>query len=65
MKWKVVRLNVSEIEDHSEPDVHFALVLLCMYPTKSQMNGSKSRNFNTIKAADSKKYDMTSLNEFA
>lgn len=48
-------MNVSEIEDHFEPDVHFALVLLYMYPTKSQMNGSKSRNFNTIKAVDTLK----------
>lgn len=46
---------MSGLEDHFEPDVHFGLVLLCMYPTKNQMNGSKSRNFNTIKAANTLK----------
>ena len=45
-------LNVSGLEDHSKHDAHFGPVLLSTYPTESQMNGSRSRNFNFIGTTD-------------
>ena len=45
-------LNVSGLEDHSKPNAHFGPILLCMYPTESQMNGLKSKNFGYIGTSD-------------
>ena len=52
MKWRAMGLNVSGLEDHFKPDAHFGLVLLCMYPIESQMNGSRSKNFSYIGTYD-------------